>query len=232
MAKIARMSVERGRSELREARLEAAPFAGAILAANLLLAVVSREAGWELFGRQDWWLWLLVAAPSAVLVVTFLGGSERNRGTGRREIAIALLALLGLGNAAGIGCVVVSLTSWEPTGPQLLVTAATVLVTNAITFALAFWELDCGGPVSRALADRRSSPDFQFPQDENPALARPGWAPGLVDYGYVSLTNSVAFSPTDAMPLSRPAKLLMGVEATVSGVTILLVAARAINVLG
>ncbi len=85
---------------------------------------------------------------------------------------------------------------------------------------------------SRALAEGRTGPDFQFPQDENPHLARPDWAPGLVDYAYLSLTNSVAFSPTDAMPLTHVAKLLMAIEATVSGVTVLLVAARAINVLG
>ena len=52
-------------------------------------------------------------------------------------------------------------------------------------------------------------PDFQFPQMENPKLAAPGWHPELLDYIYVSFTNSIAFSPTDAMPLSRRAKLLM-----------------------
>jgi hypothetical protein len=46
------------------------------------------------------------------------------------------------------------------------------------------------------------------------------------------LTNSVAFSPTDAMPLTHQAKLLMGLEASISLVTVLVVAARAINVLG
>ena len=78
-----------------------------------------------------------------------------------------------------------------------------VWLTNAIAFGLAFWELDCGGPVARALAAERPTPDFQFPQDENPELARDGWLPRLWDYLYVSLTNSIAFSPTDAMPLTR-----------------------------
>ena len=56
------------RSAAREARLEAAPFAVAILVANVGLAIVSRRAGWQLFGRSDWWLWLVVGAPSALLV--------------------------------------------------------------------------------------------------------------------------------------------------------------------
>jgi hypothetical protein len=66
---------------------------------------------------------------------------------------------------------------------------------------------------------------------ENPSLAEPGWHARLVDYMYVSFTNAIAFSPTDAMPLTRRAKWLMLVEAACSAVTVLLVAARAVNIL-
>jgi hypothetical protein len=65
---------------------------------------------------------------------------------------------------------------------------------------------------------------------ENPQLAAPGWYPQLVDYIYVSFTNCIAFSPTDAMPLSRWAKLMMLAESAIAAVTILLVAARAVNI--
>ena len=51
------------------------------------------------------------------------------------------------------------------------------------------------------------------------------------DYFYVSLTNATVFSPTDAMPLTRPAKTLRAAEATLSAITVLLVAARAVNIL-
>ena len=83
----------------------------------------------------------------------------------------------------------------------------------------------------RAVAGRRK-PDFQFPQDENPGLAQEGWYPRLEDYVYVALTNTIAFSPTDAMPLTRRAKALMALESGISVVAVLLVAARAVNVLG
>jgi uncharacterized membrane protein len=66
---------------------------------------------------------------------------------------------------------------------------------------------------------------------ENPQLAEPRWHPRLFDYMYVSFTNAVAFSPTDSMPLTRDAKRLMAAESVLSGVTILLVAARAVNIL-
>lgn len=227
------MSDARLHAAQREAQLEAVPFAIAILAANVGLAILSRRHGWQLFGRNDWWLWLVVGAPSALLVLTFLMGPRRlGLDHLRREVAIAMLALLWLGTTAGITCVVVSLMHWRPTGSQLLASAGVVLVTNVLTFSLVFWELDDGGPVARAMAETRGRPDFQFPQDENPQLARPGWAPALVDYVYVSVTNSIAFSPTDAMPLTHSAKLLMALEAAVSAVTVLVVGSRAINILG
>jgi hypothetical protein len=57
------------------------------------------------------------------------------------------------------------------------------------------------------------------------------WIPGFFDYLYVSFTNATAFSPTDAMPMSQWAKALMLVQSATSLVTVLLVAARAVNVL-
>ena len=221
------------RAAAREARGEAAPFAFAIVVANVCLAVVSRLAGWELFGRSDWWLWLGLALPSVVLFATFAIGPQRlGLDHLRRELAIGLLGVLWAGTTLGITCVIVSLVHWRPSGGQLLASAAVVLFTNIVTFSLVFWELDSGGPVKRALAASRVRPDFQFPQDENPQLASPSWSPALLDYVYVSVTNTIAFSPTDAMPLTHKAKLLMGLEAAVSAMTILVVAARAINILG
>ena len=95
-------------------------------------------------------------------------------------------------------------------------------------WALLFWQLDEGGPQQRAERDR-SDPDFEFPQDATP---RPDWAPRLGDYLYVSLTNAIAVSPTDTMPLSRRAKALMAVESLISYAVVILVVARAVNVLG
>jgi hypothetical protein len=152
----------------------------------------------------------------------------------RREIVIALLALVWVFNVLAVVVLVFSLvfhSAVQITGRQLLFSGAAAWFTDAIAFGLAFWELDCGGPVARALATAPRKPDFQFPQDENAQLARAGWAPRLWDYFYVSLTNATAFSPTDAMPLTRPAKALMAAEATLSAITVLLVAARAVNIL-
>jgi hypothetical protein len=188
-----------------------------------------------LLGRQIWWVWLVVAAPYCGLSVLLLVGLGRlARHERRREIVISLLVVVWVFNVVGVLVLVASLVSHsgaQLTGRQLLFSGSAVWLTDAIAFGLTFWELDCGGPVARALAAARSGPDFQFPQDENPQLAQDGWSPRLWDYFYVSLTNSIAFSPTDAMPLTRRTKALMAAESTLSAVTVLLVAARAVNIL-
>jgi hypothetical protein len=219
----------------REARDDAAPFALVAAGVLILLALVSRHAHWEVVGHRLWWLWLVVAIPYAGLATTLLFGLSRLvRHDRRREIVIALLALVWVFNVLGVVVLVISLVApsgVQMTGRQLLFSGGAMWFTDALAFGLAFWELDCGGPVARALATTPRKPDFQFPQDENAELAREGWAPRLWDYFYVSLTNSIAFSPTDVMPLTRPAKALMAAESTLSAITVLLVAARAVNIL-
>jgi hypothetical protein len=226
---------DRVRVAAREARDDAAPFSLAAAGILVGLALVSRHAHWDLLGHRLWWLWLVVAVPYAFLSATLLVGLGRLvRHDRRREIVIGLLSLVWVFNVVGVVVLVVSLvahSSAQMTGRQLLLSGGAVWLTDAIAFGLAFWELDCGGPLARALATAPRKPDFQFPQDENAQLARAGWAPRLWDYLYLSLTNSTAFSPTDAMPLTRPAKALMAAESTLSAVTVLLVAARAVNIL-
>lgn len=127
-------------------------------------------------------------------------------------------------------------------GRPLLVAALQIWLTNIIVFGLAYWELDRGGPVSRTQAPRSSLPlaDFRFSQDENDdavqevadgASATSDWVPTLMDYLYLSTTNSTAFSPTDTMPLSTRAKALMGVQSVSALLTSLLVIARAVSIL-
>ena len=219
----------------REARNDAAPFALVAAAILIALALVAKHAHWESLGRSLWWMWLIVAAPYVCLAATLLLGLKRLlRHDHRREIVIGLLTLVWAFNVLGVVILVASLVAHSAvhiTGSQLLASGGAVWFTNTIAFGLAFWELDCGGPVARALATGARRPDFQFPQDENPQLAREGWAPRLWDYFYISLTNATAFSPTDAMPLTRSAKALMAAESTLSAATVLLVAARAVNIL-
>lgn len=224
-----------GETEARaEGRREAAPAALAALLVLGVLAVASWSKGWELLGLP-WWVWLLLGVPALLLTIDlFL--SMRGRGLVRsRRAALVLLGLLVLGNFSALAILVAGLVTMNTSdlgGGELLLTGFMIWSTDVIVFGLWFWEVDAGGPVARTRAAVRTAPDFQFPQDENPHLMRSGWLPDVWDYLYVSLTNSIAFSPTDAMPLSHRAKAMMGLESAISAVTVLLVAARAVNVLG
>jgi len=220
------------REEEIESRWEAAPAVAVVIAMQLLLASVSRAQHWKLW-IFPWWVWLIPVAPEILLLLPLAWHRPRRRLEQlghRRTVALALLAVVSLANAVLLLAVIASLVRGdEKSGAQLLLKAITVWTTNTIAFGLWYWAFDRGGPVRRLRPDL-PPPDFQFPQMENPQLASPGWRPQLVDYLYVSFTNSIAFSPTDAMPLSRWAKLLMLAESALSSLTLLLVAARAVNI--
>jgi hypothetical protein len=217
-----------------EARREAAPGAVVVLSVLAGLAIVSWIRGWELVG-VPWWIWLVLALPSLPLAIDLalrFGGAGFVRS---RRAALALLGLLVAGNFVALGLLLTALVTERTArlgGGELLLTGFAIWTTNVIVFGLLFWELDAGGPVARVLVGERRTRDFQFPQDENPQLAAPGWRPQVWDYLYLSLTNSIAFSPTDAMPLSLRAKATMALASVVSAGTVLLVAARAVNVVG
>ncbi|HET7744968.1 MAG TPA: hypothetical protein VFK76_09535 [Gaiellaceae bacterium] len=217
-----------------EARREAAPIVGIAFLLLVLLALVSRREGWELLHHLHWWAWLLLAVPELFLILDFFLRESGAAGMKSRRYVIVSLGFLVVGNVTALAILVYALVTTSTSqlgGGELLLTAAVIWSTNVIVFGIWFWEVDLGGPVERALQPRREKPDFEFPQDDNRDVMRDGWYPRLWDYLYVSLTNSIAFSPTDAMPLTRQAKLLMGLESAISVVTVLLVAARAVNVL-
>ncbi len=216
-----------------EARREAAPVAICSSAVLTVLALVSWRAGWDVVGFP-WWTWLILAIPGLVLSVDLWIGPGGVGIASRTRWAGVLLGLIVLGNVAGVALLIsalVSTRSSDISGGQLLMTAVVIWIANVIAFGVWYWEVDDGGPFERANKERKT-PDFQFPQDENPGLARSGWSPRIWDYMYISLTAGSAFSPTDAMPLTHKAKLLLGIESTVSLLLIVLLTARAVNVLG
>jgi uncharacterized membrane protein len=160
-----------------------------------------------------------------------------------RAASIALACVVIAANLVALGMLVRTLGSSGTAGTSLLLGGMQVWLTNVIGFGLLYWEIDRGGPVARhTLArDRLPPADWRFSQDENQGAVREvalgsshhsDWRPAFIDYLYVSLTNSSAFSPTDTMPLTGRAKSLMGLEATAALLTSLLVVARAVGSLG
>ncbi len=116
-------------------------------------------------------------------------------------------------------------------GLQLLASSIGVWVSNVLAFSLLYWQIDRGGPGARENRENRK-PDWLFPQQGVPEDAPLDWRPTFVDYLFLGFSTATAFSPTDALPLTSRAKMLMMLESMISLVTIVVVASRAINILG
>jgi len=159
------------------------------------------------------------------------------------------ILLIGIVNFFNIASVVMLINGFfHPARSVELQSAGNLLrhglqiwLTNILVFALWFWELDGDGPDARAHANAATefkNADFLFPQmsiamqdDFNKPCINPLWKPGFFDYLYIAFTNSTAFSPADALPLSRWAKALMMLEALISLVTIAIVLARSVSLI-
>lgn len=179
-----------------------------------------------------WWLIptieLLILFALAVVGPTRLDAGSRDL----RVVALALIGVLIAADGSTLVLLIHLLLQDNATvnGRTLIYSAVAVWFTAVVAFGLWYWEIDRGGPIKRCSADH-GPPDFLFPQMENPSTTREPWNPRFLDYLYLSLTNSTAFSPTDALPLSSRAKVIMAIQSIASLATIVVVGARAVNIL-
>lgn len=147
----------------------------------------------------------------------------------RRTFAILLIALITVGNLISLVLVISSLVSDSHafTGPDLLISAFSIFITNIIVFGLWYWEMEF---------KRTGKPqDFIFPQENAPeylGLHNVGWRPQFFDYLYLSAVNAMSFSPTDTVPITQRAKGLMAIQSLISLIIVVLVTARAVTIIG
>jgi uncharacterized membrane protein len=172
-----------------------------------------------------------------VLLLASLVISDPARGgprvTARRRLTLALVLVMTVDNLAAVVEMVhnILVDSEDDTATVLLATGAAIWVTNVIAFSLWYWLLDGGGPAARA-SGATGSPSFAFAETLSADLVAPDWSPHYVDYLYLAFTNATAFSPTDTLPLGRPAKMQMLVQSAISLVIAVMIIARAVNILG
>lgn len=197
-------------------------------------AVVIAGQAWvsRSLGVDPFWLIPLV---SAVLLVASLAVFEGREEPGKlpRILSFTFITLLVAANAVSLVLLVRGVfvgSALQAT--SLLLTGLALWLVNVAVFALLYWEMDGGGPEARADGYIDRFPDLVFPQQQadQGQLAAGDWKPGFYDYLYVSLTSSIAFSPTDAMPYSRRAKLVMAAENLLSFATLAVIVARAVNI--
>ncbi|KAA2259503.1 DUF1345 domain-containing protein [Solihabitans fulvus] len=178
--------------------------------------------------------WLVPGAAALMVVALLLINPDRleRHHKAHRMAALTMVAMVSIGNGFSAVVLVQHILNGsvgDQAGP-LLSTGAVIYLTNIVVFAMWYWEFDRGGPGARAQGVKEY-PDFLFPQMSTPEFAPTDWEPGFVDYLYLSFTNATAFSPTDVMPLRYWAKLLMLAQSAVSLLLVVLVVARAVNIM-
>ena len=121
---------------------------------------------------------------------------------------------------------------------QLLKSAILLWITNVLVFASWYWRLDAGGPHMRDKTPGHEDGAFLFPQmtmqqADGGREYQDGtlWSPQFIDYLFLAFNTSTALSPADTAVLSRWAKVLVMVQASISLTIIVLLASRAVNIL-
>ena len=214
------------RATPRESRL---PVLATLLVAVALQALLPHPV---LLGPR----WALLVPEGVLLIALVIANPVRQERDTRalRVVSLALTAVIVGANTASVVLLVRDLVDRSAdlanSASTLLSSGGLVYLTNVVAFGLLYWELDRGGSVARARADRRY-PDLLFPQMSTEGVASPDWEPTVLDYVYVSFTNATAFSPTDTMPMTRWMKALFLLQSAVALVVVGLVVARAVNVL-
>lgn len=177
-------------------------------------------------------LWLVIVEIILLLslvIVTTEGYRHESRS--RRNLAIILIAIIAAFNVLSLVLLIRALLFGQSSlsGRGLLANGLVIYITNILLFALWYWELDGNGPDRRTSGQTRR--DFLFPQMIHERFAGDNWLPGFADYIYLSATNVTNFASSDTVPLTHRTKFLMLLQSLVSVVTVLLVLARAINIL-
>lgn len=182
-----------------------------------------------------------IALPVAIAVIIVAATVARRKGSERLNewLSYVSVSLLTVALAYGLATLILALPRHTEVAPQLLRSALVLWVANVIVFAAWYWRLDAGGPNARDSRQAHVRGAFLFPQmaimepgqDGRSVAEVEGWRPGFVDYLALSLYTCTAFSPTDVPVLSRWAKLMMMIQSVLSLGTVVLLAARAVNIL-
>jgi hypothetical protein len=179
----------------------------------------------------NWFAYVVIASIVVPMILVLL-----LRGPGwRRFERIAEFVAVGAALAANSANLLVAAYNLienpgklEPV--PLFYTSVGIWTGNILIFTLIYWLVDGGGPDAR-MQHASPYPDFDFPAMDESARVPPNWQPGIIDYLFLGFTTSTAFSPTEAMPLTSRAKLLVILQSSISLITIAIVAARTINIL-
>jgi len=210
------------------------------IAALIMTLVVMAGQTWIAYAINLTFVWILPIISGIMLTASILAysGSHTKPSRSARALSIAVVVLLPLINLICMGWFIYDMLNpaTVTVSHELLLAGFALWVVNIGVFALAYWELDTGGPEIRALGlptvfRSKQHPDFVFPQQTSgdPQLAPKDWTPGFLDYLYLSITTATSFSPAAASPYTHMAKMMAGTEALVSLFILGLIVTRAMS---
>jgi hypothetical protein len=179
--------------------------------------------------------WLLIAVVAALLIPAQVC-HQVGKHSMCKILSYTVITIVTLAMTSSVILLVESITERSLHPVELLRSAAILWVTNVVTFAVWYWRLDAGGPHKRNSRASHEDGAFLFPQMtiEGPTdhvEEHRNWQPHLIDYLFLAFNTSTALSPTDVPILSRWAKVLMMIQSAISLTIVVLLAARAVNVL-
>jgi uncharacterized membrane protein len=166
-----------------------------------------------------------------VLLVPILVSERRGRHDITRILTYTANGIITFAMIASLVLLVRGIPSHAESPKDLLRSASALWFTNILVFALWYWKLDAGGPLMRDRPHGLAHSSFLFPQMLSREDLDTSWAPNFVDYLFLAFNTSTAFSPTDTAVLSRWAKFATMVQSLISLTIVVLLAARAVNIL-
>ena len=179
--------------------------------------------------------WLLLVCVTLLLIPTIIA-YQLGRHDINQVLGYIIMGLVTSELIASLGLLIAGLPSHKQTPKNLLIAAAGLWASNVLVFASWYWRLDAGGPNEREVRGTHTGGAFLFPQmmldpELKTDICGQAWSPGFVDYLFLAFNTSTAFSPTDVPVLTRWAKLMMMVQSLISLTAVVVLAARAINIL-
>jgi len=210
------------------------------IAALIMTLIVIAGQTWIANAINFNFVWLLPIISGVMLITSIIGysGSHIKPSKPARVLSLAVVVVLPIINLFCMGWFVYDMLNpaTVTVSHELLLAGFALWIVNIGVFALAYWEIDTGGPEVRALGlptvfRNRNYPDFVFPQQTSgdPQLAPENWTPGFIDYLYLSVTTATSFTPAALSPYTHTAKIMAGSEALLSLFILGLIISRAIS---
>lgn len=177
--------------------------------------------------------WLLLGVVSVLSVPALI-----SHHTGKNQLNLVLgYVISGVITSAlliSLFFLINALPRHEESASALLRSAVILWLTNIVVFGLWYWRLDAGGPHLRWLREVHTEGSFLFPQMTqylgNDSRTRK-WTPDFIDYLFIAFNTATAFSPTDTPVLSKWAKILSMLQATISLAIVAVLVSRGIGLL-